>query len=183
VTSKRHEFSCIEGRLWLTVRSTGGVVCARRFACNTVMRSGAELLADLISGKVTTPFNGVAVGLDPTPASPPYETASLTLTALDGTQALAHSASPLMPANITKEVLQKDLKVRLSISSTIGVDRAVSPDASVDRVMIGEAALGIIADGGETLSVIYNRVTFEPVPKTRGNELSLFWEVDFPYGV
>lgn len=173
----------IEGRLWLTVSCSDGTVCARRFAANTVMRSGAELIAALISGKITTPINGVAVGIDPTPSSPPYEVAALTLASPDGAPTIIHSAAPVVGTDVGTELRQKELKVRVSISASIPAGRAVHPDSTVDRVMIGEAALGVLAPDGEQLSTIYNRVVFEPVPKTRQHELSLFWELDFPYGI
>ena len=48
--------------------------------------------------------------------------------------------------------------------------------------MLGEAALGVLAEGGESLERIYNRVVFEPIPKRSDHEVALYWEVDFPYG-
>jgi hypothetical protein len=50
-------------------------------------------------------------------------------------------------------------------------------------VHIGEAALGVLAADGNSLATIYNRVVFEPVPKTRDQEMAFYWEIDFPYGV
>jgi hypothetical protein len=42
--------------------------------------------------------------------------------------------------------------------------------------------LGVLTADGTGLARIYNRVVFEPVPKTEAHELALYFEVDFPYG-
>jgi hypothetical protein len=172
----------IEGRLLLVVRDEAGKEIASRQTHNVVMRSGAELLAALFSGSLVTPVNGVAVGIDPTPASPPYEALKLTVTTPDGTPVLQLGATALVPADVTAEVLSNDLKVRVSMRTVIGPNRAVSPDPEVRSVHIGEAALGVLAADGNSLSTIYNRVVFEPVPKNRDQEMAFYWEIDFPYG-
>jgi hypothetical protein len=175
--------NCIKGRLRLELRDPGGRLLAERRASNMVLRSGAELVAALFSGKAATPVNGVAVGINPTPSSPPYEGTTLTTAAPDGTAVLAQAACALDPALMQAEVLANELKVRISIRSVMGANRAVSPDANVKAVNIGEAALGVLSGDGKSLVRIYNRVVFEPVPKGRDQELALYWEVDFPYGV
>ena len=172
----------IEGRLLLVVTDTTGAEVARRRTHNVVVRSGAELLAALFSGSVVTPVNGVAVGISPTPANPPYEASALTTTTPDGTPVLQLGATALVPADISAEVLANDLKVRVSLRTVIGPNRAVSPDPQVRSVQIGEAALGVLAADGNSLATIYNRVVFEPVPKSRDQEMAFYWEIDFPYG-
>jgi hypothetical protein len=165
------------------VRDTGGLPLFERRATNVVLRSGAELIAALFRGGGTTPVNGVAVGIDPTPSSPPYEASALTLSAPDGTAMVQAAAGPIDSTAIVTEVLADELKVRVSLRSVLGPNRAVSPNPEVRTVEIAEAALGILAPDGNTLSQIYNRVVFEPVLKARDQELALYWEVDFPYGV
>jgi hypothetical protein len=167
----------------LAVRDPGGALIAERRASNVVLRGGAELVAALFSGSAATPVNGVAVGVDPTPSSPPYEATRLTTTAADGTPVLQQAASPIDPAGVRAEVLADQLKVRVSLRSVIGPNRAVSPDPEVRMVQIAEAALGVLAPDGDSLSTVYNRVVFEPVPKNRDQEMALYWEIDFPYGV
>jgi hypothetical protein len=93
------------------------------------------------------------------------------------------AAGPIDSTAIVTEVLADELKVRVSLRSVLGPNRAVSPNPEVRTVEIAEAALGILAPDGNTLSQIYNRVVFEPVLKARDQELALYWEVDFPYGV
>jgi hypothetical protein len=44
---------------------------------------------------------------------------------------------------------------------------------------IREAAL--LSRSGDN-ATLYNRVTFAPIQKTDDHELTLFWEIGFPYG-
>jgi hypothetical protein len=173
----------IEGRVHVIVRDEAGAIVAERRVSNVVVRTGAELVAALFRGAAVTPINGVAVGLNATPSAPPYETTSLTTAALDGTPMLQQAASALVPADMLTEVLADQLKVRVTLRSVIGPNRAVSPDPAVASVAIGEAALGVLAADGNSLATVYNRIVFEPVPKTRTHEMALYWEIDFPYGV
>lgn len=172
----------IEGRLRLELRDPCGRVIAQRAVRNTVMRSGAELIASLFNGSATTPVNGVAVGLDPTPAEPPYEATELTTTATDGEVLLTQAAATLSADAITTEIDDVEFRVRLIVNATMPAGQAVSPDDDVESVDIGEAALGVLAGDGNSLSQIYNRVVFEPIPKRRNQDLAFYWEVDFPYG-
>ena len=173
----------IQGRLRLVLRDAGGNPVLERNACNVVLRSGAELLAALISGSAATPINGVAVGVNPVPSSPPYDSTAITVAAPDGTPIIQQNTGTVDPAGITTTVLADELKVRVSLRTVLGPNRAVSPDAAVRTVEIGEAALGTLAADGNSLARVYNRVVFEPVPKARDQELALYWEIDFPYGV
>ncbi len=173
----------IEGRLHLVVRRSDGAVVGERRASNTVLRSGAELVADLFGGQALTPINGIAVGLDSTPSSPPYEAAALTTTTPEGEPALLRTAAALPAEAIETEILADELKVRVRVRGVIPEDHAAGAEEGVERVLLGEAALGVLAADGESLERIYNRVVFEPVPKTQDHELALYWEVDFPYGV
>ncbi|MEX2262657.1 MAG: hypothetical protein WD696_11940 [Bryobacteraceae bacterium] len=172
-----------EGRMRLMLRDANGAIVLERRAANVVLRSGAELVAALFSGGASTPVNGVGVGVNATPASVPYEAATLTVTTPDGTPILQASAAPIDPATIQTQALQDQLRIRVSLRSVIGPNRAVSPDDNVRTVEIAEAALGVLAPDGNSLAQIYNRVVFEPVPKARDQELALYWEIDFPYGV
>ena len=173
----------IEGRLRLQLRDgRSRRIVAERRARNTVLRSGAELIAALFQGSASSAINGMAVGLDPTPSEPPYEKTGLTLEAPDGTVLLQSAAVALAADAVTTSIDDQTFKVRLTVHGVMPADRAVSPDAGVDSVDVGEAALGVLASDGETLTQIYNRVVFEPIPKRRSQELALYWEVDFPYG-
>ena len=40
---------------------------------------------------------------------------------------------------------------------------------------------GLLSRDGDA-AILYNRVTFAPITKGNDHELTLFWEVSFPYG-
>jgi hypothetical protein len=172
-----------EGRVTIVVRDAEGKTLCERRVSNVVLRSGADLVASLFCGKLATPVNGMAVGVSAEPPSAPYEAGTLTVAAPDGTLMLRQAAAPIDPAVIVTEVLPDQLKVRVSFRSTIGPNRAVSPDDNVKTVQIAEAAIGVLTADGNGLATTYNRVVFEPVPKGRDQEMALYWEIDFPYGV
>jgi hypothetical protein len=172
----------IAGRLYLTVYdSLHQQVCERQIR-NTVMRSGAELIAALFSGAVSTPVNGIGVGIDNTPSSPPYEATTLTTTFPDGTPALEQATIALDPGALKASVVANEFKVRVSVHAVIPATHAISPNPDDPRVLISEAALGILAEDSNSLSKLYNRVVFEPIPKTSDHVITLYWEIDFPYG-
>jgi hypothetical protein len=170
-----------EGRLVIELRR-GGATLARRRSRNVVLRSGAELVAALFRGEVGTPINGFAVGINPDPPAPPYQASGLTTTQPNGDPALLRPAAPVLPEGFEVEALSDEFRVRLRARGVLPADHAVSPEGDEVRVMIAEAGLGILAADGSSLATIYNRVVFEPLPKTREHELALYWEVDFPYG-
>ena len=173
----------IEGRLHLQARDpTSGALITERRAKNSVLRSGAELVAGLFDGSRATPVNGFAVGLNPDPPEPPYEAGELTTTAGDGTALITLAATALGTDAITTTHDPETFRIVLSIQGVMPADRAVSPDADVDDVLVGEAALGVLAGDGNSLETLYNRVVFEPIPKRRTHELAFFWEIDFPFG-
>lgn len=172
----------IDGRLHIALCEPGGRPIMDRYSQNTVVRSGAELVAALFRGELSTPINGMAVGIDNTPISPPYEMTELTTTAPDGTPVIENVAIAIAPEIMRVEILPEELKVKVTVRGVMPETHANSPNPDDPPVMIGEAALGVLAEGGATLAQIYNRVVFEPIPKTPDHELALYWEIGFPYG-
>lgn len=168
--------------LRVTLREVGGPPLLERRATNTVARSGAELLAALFTGGLHRGVDAVAVGLGDEPNGPPYEHAALTLARPGGPPELTRTVVPIDPAAFVVEVLAPELRVRVSLRTLIPADAAVHPDPTVDAVDIAEAALGVAADDGASLARLYNRVVFEPFRKSRKHEISLYWEISFPYG-
>jgi len=53
---------------------------------------------------------------------------------------------------------------------------------SVPTLLVRGKQSDVLSEDGASLARIYNRVTFEPVPKESEHELALYWEVFFPYG-
>lgn len=173
----------IEGRVTVTLRRAGDPrpLLVRR-ARNAVLRGGAELLAALFSDGATAPINGAMVGLGDEPPNPPYE-AGPTITGPDGSALLLRPTAVIQPADLSVATLASEFKVRVTARALLPANNAVDPTDPNTRVDITEASLGVLTTDGTGLARIYNRVVFEPVPKTGAHEIALFFEVDFPYGV
>lgn len=172
----------IEGRVTAILRPAGGgaALLVRR-SRNAVLRGGAELLAALFSGNAATPINGAMVGIGEEPANPPYEGGPIIVDGAGATRLLRPTAA-IAPADCTVETIAEEFRVRVTVSALLPATNAVDPDDPATRVEITEASLGVLDAEGTGLARIYNRVVFEPVPKTNAHELALYFEVDFPYG-
>lgn len=151
----------------LTRIDTGTVVTRRRTK-NAVMQGGAHLIATLLSGQ-GTPITHMAVGTSDAPNPEAFDTAALTVAAED----LAGETEATIPAeNFTIAVDEARHVVKLRV-------RASLPDgAAVGQVR--EA--GLVARTSDTEAILYNRITFAPITKGDDHELTLFWDITFPYG-
>lgn len=142
------------GRLRLV--AAGGV---ERRGSNSVLAGGAELVAGLFSGRLSTPVDRINVGFGTDPIGPSG-------TALrPGDADPATLTGPVGAADFT--LTTGDDVVRVSITATF------TPTVVLDGVT--EAGLG----AGEAL---YNHVLFDPVRLEAGQAVSFFWEIDFPFG-
>jgi hypothetical protein len=153
------------GRLVLEVRALDGTLVAERRAGNLVLRRGAEIVASLFAGAPDAgPIDRIRVGFG-------RESADVGATALtppeDGALGAEALERPVEQDDFDIETDAAARLVRVSIAATF------SP--SVDLEDVSEA--GLLA--GETL---YNQVVFEPVAMSVGQEVTFFWEVDFPFG-
>ena len=151
------------GRLVLTVRGPEGEV-ARREATNLVLRRGASVIARLFSGAAgSQPVNRVMVGFG-------REAGTAELTALTppegGAVPAAALATALAPASF-KIAADRPGAVRVAVEAVFR--------PTVDLEGVTEA--GLLA--GDDL---YNQVVFEPVNLRVGQDVTFFWEVDFPFG-
>lgn len=162
----------MRGHLQLKLRDRDGTVVAERDVWNTVMQSGAAIVAELFAGQ-GAPVTHMVVG---TNDGTPDDTGLTDLTneAVGENPALAGEIrTPISPGSVVFETddVKRQIKVRL---------RATLPaDAAVGRIReAGLLSLG--SDGGPDR--LYNRVTFAPIDKGDDHELSLFWEVAFPFG-
>jgi hypothetical protein len=141
-------------------RIDGGLVTVRE-AHNSVLRSGADLLAHMFAMQ-STGITHMAVGSSDAPESQNFATTALT----DATEVpLTPAAFQVDPPDPVKRV------VRVRIRGTVPAAAAVGT--------LREA--GLVAHNGATAS-LYNRVVFAPIDKTGDHELTLFWEVGFPFG-
>jgi hypothetical protein len=151
----------MRAHLRVELRRHDGVLIASREASNAVLRSGADLMAHLFANQGTG-ITHMAVGTSDAPETQDFSTVALT----GSTEvALPVDAFQIDPPDPVKRV------VRVRVRGT------VPAAAVVDTVR--EAAL--VAHSGET-ATLYNRVIFAPINKADGHELTLFWEIQFPFG-
>lgn len=160
----------MKAKLHIQLTDPYGNVVDERRASNTVMESGAQLIADLFAG-TGTPITHMGVG---TNDADPDDVGVTALTndtngdddPLDGT------TTGVIPADaFTAAVVPERRVVQVRVRGTLAADAAVG--------RIREA--GLVSENDGT-TVLYNRVVFAPVDKRGDHELTLFWEVEFPFG-
>jgi hypothetical protein len=151
------------GRLEVTVRDSNGAVVARRAAGNMVVRNGATVIARLFSGAADAqPINQLRLGFAKESGTPELKA----LTPPDGNIAPEALRSPLEASHFKIDTTSADA-VQVSISATF--------HPTVDLDDVSEA--GLFA--GEDL---YNHVVFEPISLKTGQDITFFWQVNFPFG-
>ncbi|EIV92710.1 hypothetical protein [Frankia sp. QA3] len=164
---------------WLVVElhDPTGTAIARRRAHNAVLAGGAQLVADLFRGTVGAgPVNRMTVGADPAPEVPPFATTELSPSAPDTGELTGPRDVELAPEAFTVAL---DAERRRILVTARAVLPAGDPGTAL-RGPVAEAALLHHAEDGTRR--LYNRVAFEPVVKRPEQELSLYWEVAFPFG-
>jgi hypothetical protein len=145
-----------------------GTLIDERFSRNAVMQAGANLIASLFSGQGTA-ISHMAVGISNEPDPETFDTAGLTVAASE----LSGATEATIPAeNFSIETDETRRVVVVRVRGTL------PNDAAIGRVR--EA--GLISRISESEAILYNRVTFDPIDKGDDHELTLFWEVTFPYG-
>jgi hypothetical protein len=144
------------------LRTTSGQLVATRHATNAVLRGGADLLAKLFAGQGAG-ITHMSIGTNDVPEGDTFGTTSLT-GAVE--VAIPPEAFQVDPPDATKRI------VRVRVRATV-------PAATAVAEPVREAAL--VSRSGDAVT-LYNRVVFAPVEKTTDHELTLFWEVGFPYG-
>lgn len=151
----------MRAQLRIELRGSKGELLDVRQARNSVLQSGAGLLARLFA-RQGAGITHMAVGASDAP-----ETEAFSTTALAGATevAIAPDAFQIDPPDPVKRV------VRVRVRGTVPAAAAVGT--------LREAAL--LARDGDNVQ-LYNRVIFAPIEKAGDHELTLFWEVGFPYG-
>jgi hypothetical protein len=156
--------------LRIEVRDRTGALLDERVAHNTVLRSGGQIIADLFAG-LGTPITHMAVGTSGD------EPDSVTVTELanddgSGEQGLTgDTVTPIAAEDFHVELDEPRRRVVVRVRATLANTAAVGT--------VREASL---MSRREDEDVLYNRVVFPPVRKGGDHELSLFWEVEFPFG-
>ncbi len=161
----------MRAHLHVELKSAAGNMLEVRDAYNSVMLGGAELVAQLFAGQ-GTPITHMGVGTSNEPETDAYDTAALANEVVGEESALQLPVEVVLPPEaftITADPVKHVVRVR--IRGTLPAAAAVGT--------VREA--GLIAREGETVR-LYNRVTFAPLQKGDDHELTMFWEVSFPYG-
>lgn len=159
----------MRARLHLELRTLGGELVEERTAYNAVLQSGAQLLADLFTGQGKA-ITHMGVGTNDAPETEAYNTPALTNDPSDPLEGATEAEIPTgdflaTEVDTTRRVVKVRVRATLPAAAAVGVVR--------------EAAL--LSRDGDIVK-LYNRVTFAPVKKGGDHELTLFWEVSFPYG-
>lgn len=162
----------MRARLFLRLTTLDGDTVAERRATNSVMRGGAELVANLFAGR-GTPITHMAVGTSDQPEADDFSTLTLANASSGGEAALSGGTEAAIPPEAF--VITTDPTHRLA---TVRIHATLPPDRAIGTVR--EA--GLLARASEETATLYNRVTFAPLDKGDDHDLTLFWEVTFPYG-
>jgi hypothetical protein len=151
----------MRAQLRIELRGAKGELIDVRQARNSVLQSGAGLLAALFASQ-SAGITHMAVGTSDAPESEAFSTAALA-GAIE--VAIPPDAFQIDPPDVVKRVVRVRVRATIPAASAVGTIR--------------EAAL--LARNGATVQ-LYNRVIFAPIDKGDDHELTLFWEVGFPYG-
>lgn len=161
----------MKGYLELIVKDKDHRLVARRAGGNAVMRSGGEILARLFAGSGTG-ITHMGVGTSDELDVENYAIEALSNEAVGDIPALEGDVEVAIAPdafNIVPDEVKRVIKVSL---------RATMPDTAAVGT-IREAGLLSISESGRFL---YNRIVIDPVVKGNDHELTMFWEVSFPYG-
>ena len=161
----------MKGFLTLQLLDSNKNCLATRQGGNAVMRSGGETLARLFSGQGSA-ITHMGVGTSDEMNTENYSTTALANEAVGDIPPLEGETLTAIPSDaftIIPDEVRRVITVRL---------RATLP-ATAAVGTIREAGL-LAVDGEDTQ--LYNRIIFDPVVKGDDHELTLFWEVSFPYG-
>jgi hypothetical protein len=162
----------MRAELRVELRSRSGELLDERRCHNAVMQAGASLVASLFS-QGGTGITHMGVGASDTPETDAYSTTQLSTSApgdpgpLTGDTTTSLSAGSILPAVVDPVQRLVRVQVRGTLPAT--------------------AAVGIVREAGlisqtDAATILYNRVIFAPITKGNDHELTLFWEVTFPYG-
>jgi hypothetical protein len=155
----------------LELRSADGSVREVRRARNSVMKLGAELVARLFAGTAASGITHMGVGTNGSPQRPDFGTETLDVNVDRPDDVKGDAMTPVAPADVKIAVDETRRLIVVKLHATLPKEAAIGT--------LREA--GLLAAAGQAF-VLYNRVTFAPITKSDDHELTMFWEVTFPYG-
>lgn len=150
----------MKGRLTLRLHDKSGNLIEERAADNDIVLTGRDLVAKLFAKIADVkPISHIAVGTGTTPVDPANDKAL-------GAE-LARKA--IKPVDATKDIAAVGDKMRVIVSAELGLDDAIGALTEA-AIFNSETPVG---------SVMYNRVVFPTVNKTKDFKLTLVWEILF----
>ena len=153
-----------QGKLHLRIKDPGGGPLTERWGRNIVLRQGADIVARLFSGTEN------AASIDQVQVGFAREGATVETTSLTGPEDSSIPAGALVSA-----VASEDFSLITDRPGAIQVMIASVFKPTVELKDVTEA--GLLAGGR-----LYNQVVFEPVTLRPGQDITFFWEIDFPFG-
>lgn len=165
----------MRGRLRAELRRRGGELVAERRATNTVMRGGARIVAELFAGQ-GGPVGHMGVG---TSDAAPEDVA------VDALRNEEVGESPPLAGATTTPVAAGSVRFEVDDTRrlvTVRLRATLPADAAVGRIREAGLLQRTTPEDGEPTDRLYNRVIFAPIDKGDDHELTLFWEIDFPFG-
>lgn len=155
----------------MELRNGGGDLIESRFAKNSVMAGGAALVANLFCGKAAAAITHMGVGISAEPETDSFATKELKTTGDSPDAIKGATETAIAPSDFTITTDEAKRLVIVRLHATLPKTAAVGT--------LREA--GLLSRAGDART-LYNRVTFAPIAKGNDHELTLFWEVTFPYG-
>lgn len=148
----------LAGRLRITLHDPDGRVVGERRVDNLITSAGRALLGRLLTGGAQLDVTQVRIAIGTGTAEP-----SVTDTALAARVAAAAATAAPPQADGTQ--------MKVVVTATI-------PGSGVEQAQpVTEAGIELTPAGGGT--VLYNRVVFPPINRTRSLDMTLSWEVLF----
>lgn len=163
----------MRAHLRLELKTLTGEIVKTVEAYNSVMKSGAELVTRLFAGKTNIAITHMGVGTRDQPETEAYDTTELSNDAIGDEAPLQGATEVAIPPDAFSEPEIDEVR-RVAV---VRLRATLPADAAIGTVR--EAGL-LARDGANAM--LYNRVTFSPIAKGDDHELTLFWEVSFPYG-
>jgi len=161
----------MQGKVRMLLLDAQGKPLAERSSKNSVMRGGGELIARLFAGQ-GSPITHMAVGTSDAATPDDFSLAGLKNEAVGEIPALTGETDVELAATAFSIAVNAEKRlVTVKIRGTMPTASAVGT--------IREAGLLSTGEGGTGLDT---RGTFAPLTKGNDHELTLFWDVSFPYG-
>jgi hypothetical protein len=154
-----HEALEMKGRLTLRLQDKEGKLIQETAADNDIVMTGRDLVAKLFAKVSIDPISHIAVGKGTTAVAP------LTDVKLES-EIFRKAITTIDPA---KDIKPVGNKMRVMVSTELDFSEGIGP--------LTEAAIFNGPTSGS--GVMYNRVVFPPVNKTKDFKLTLVWEILF----